>query len=139
MQNKSLFGWSPRVVAALAYCGGWPVSVAIFLAERRNRFVRFHAAQAIYTLGTLVGVFTAAAWVDAALARRVPRRVNAAIGMGSGVLLLALVAARLIMPILALTGRRPALPLVGSPARRVAELTGVAGTETVRRPGRKAA
>jgi uncharacterized membrane protein len=139
MEDKSLFGWSPQVVAALAYWGGWPASVAIFLAERRNRFVRFHAAQGIYTFGTLIGTFTAVAWLDAVLARRVPRRVNAAIGMGSSVFLAALVAAWLVMPILALTGRRPALPLVGAPATRVATLTGVPGTESPTRAGRRAA
>lgn len=139
MQDKSLFGWSPRVVAALAYWGGWPASVAIFLAERRNRFVRFHAAQAIYTFGTLTGVFTAVAWLDVVLARRVPRRVNAAMGMGSGVLLAALVMTRLVMPIFALMGRRPALPVVSGPAMRVASLTGVAGTETPGRRGTRAA
>jgi uncharacterized membrane protein len=116
-------------VAASAWLGGWLAAVPIFLFERRNRFVRFHAAQSIYANGGLIAAFTAVAWVDALLARRVPRRVNAMIGMGSSVFLAAQLAARLGMAIVALRGRRPALPLVGVPAGRVARLTGQAGTE----------
>lgn len=130
MNDQSLFGLSPRVVAALAYLAGWPAAVGIFLAERRNRFVRFHAAQAIFSLGTLAGIFTAASWIDVLLARRVPRRVNAAIGMGSGTLLIAMALVRVLLPIFALMGRRPALPLFGAPASRVAQLTGAPGTES---------
>jgi uncharacterized membrane protein len=130
MSDRSLFGLSPRVVAAATYLAGWPVAVGVFLAERRNRFVRFHAAQAIFSLGTLTGVFTAVSWIDVLLARRVPRRVNAAIGMGSGLLLVLMALIRIALTISALTGRRPGLPLFGGPASRVAQLTGVPGTET---------
>jgi uncharacterized membrane protein len=133
MAERSMFGLSPRIVAALAYVAGWPAAVGIFLAERRNRFVRFHAAQAIFGLGTLTGLFTAVSWVDVLLARKVPRRVNAAIGMGSGVLLIVMALVRVLLPISALMGRRFALPIFGRPAMRVSQLTGVAGTET---PGR---
>ena len=115
------------------------MAVGIFLAERRNRFVRFHAAQSIFSQGTLTGLFTAVSWVDVLLARKVPRRVNGAIGMGSGVLLLALALIRFALPVAAFLGQRPALPLFGGPAARVAQLTGVPGTETPSRSRRRAA
>jgi len=46
-------GLSSTTAAALAY-GGWWVTGAIFLFfERRDRFVRFHAAQALVAFGAL--------------------------------------------------------------------------------------
>jgi uncharacterized membrane protein len=46
-------GLSSTTAATLAY-GGWWVTGAIFLfVERRDRFVRFHAAQAVIAFGAL--------------------------------------------------------------------------------------
>lgn len=39
--------YNPRVVAALCYAIPYVVSVVVLLRERRNRFVRFHAAQSL--------------------------------------------------------------------------------------------
>jgi uncharacterized membrane protein len=46
-------GLEPPFAAALAYLAGPLSGILILLAERSNRFVRFHAWQAIFGLGTL--------------------------------------------------------------------------------------
>ena len=46
-------GLEPRSAAALAYLAGPFSGIIILLAERTNRFVRFHAWQAIIALGGL--------------------------------------------------------------------------------------
>ena len=52
-------GLSPRVAACLAY-GGWWITGAIFwFLERRDAYVRFHAAQSLAAFG-LVALFIAA-------------------------------------------------------------------------------
>ena len=46
-------GFEPQIAATLAYLAGPFSGVIILLAERTNRFVRFHAWQAIIGLGGL--------------------------------------------------------------------------------------
>jgi uncharacterized membrane protein len=46
-------GISPRVAAPLAYAGWWVTGVIFWLVERRDAFVRFHAAQAIAAFGLI--------------------------------------------------------------------------------------
>lgn len=45
--------YNPRVIAALCYAVPYVVSIAVLLRERRNRFVRFHAAQALIFFVTI--------------------------------------------------------------------------------------
>jgi uncharacterized membrane protein len=57
-------GLSPRLAAPLAYGGWWITGLVIWLVERRDRYVRFHAAQAIAAFGViavLIGAFGALA------------------------------------------------------------------------------
>ncbi len=61
---ESSTGLSPRVAAPLAYAGWWITGVIVWAFERRDRYVRFHAAQAITAFGliaVLVAGFLAAA------------------------------------------------------------------------------
>lgn len=46
-------GLQPRTGALLAYFGWWVTGGLMLLVERRNRFVRFHAAQALVGLGAV--------------------------------------------------------------------------------------
>jgi uncharacterized membrane protein len=46
-------GLPPRVAAALAYAGWWVTGLVFWLIERHDRYVRFHAAQAVATFGLL--------------------------------------------------------------------------------------
>jgi uncharacterized membrane protein len=52
----------PRTLAALAYLGGWVTGVIVWLVERRDREVRFHAAQAMVVFGAL-SLLWAVCWV----------------------------------------------------------------------------
>jgi uncharacterized membrane protein len=53
-QAASSTGLEPQFAGALAYLAGPFSGVIILLAERTNRFVRFHAWQAIIGLGGLL-------------------------------------------------------------------------------------
>ena len=44
-------GLSPHVGAALAYSGWWLTGALVWFVERRDPFVRFHAAQSIVAFG----------------------------------------------------------------------------------------
>ena len=46
-------GLSPRTAAALAYSGWWVTGAIFWLLERRDPYVRFHAAQAISAFGLI--------------------------------------------------------------------------------------
>jgi uncharacterized membrane protein len=53
-------GLSSRTAAALAYGGWWVTGLIIWYVERRDRFARFHAAQATVVFGAiavLIGLF----------------------------------------------------------------------------------
>jgi uncharacterized membrane protein len=52
-------GLSPRVAAPLAYSGWWVTGTILFIAERNDRFVRFHAAQAIAAFGLIAVIVVA--------------------------------------------------------------------------------
>ena len=52
-------GLSPRVGAPLAYAGWWITGIVMWLVERRDPYVRFHAAQSMAAFG-LIAVLTAA-------------------------------------------------------------------------------
>ena len=52
-------GLAPRVAAPLAYAGWWITGLLFWFVERRDPFVRFHAAQAIAAFG-IIAALTAA-------------------------------------------------------------------------------
>ena len=57
-------GLSSRIAAPLAYSGWWITGVILWLIERRDPYVRFHAAQSVAAFGlvaTLIGAFGALA------------------------------------------------------------------------------
>jgi uncharacterized membrane protein len=51
MTTDSSTGLPPRVAAALAYAGWWVTGALLWLVERRDGFVRFHAAQSLVVFG----------------------------------------------------------------------------------------
>ena len=53
---SSTTGLSPRVAAPLAYAGWWVTGVIMWVAERNDRTVRFHAAQAIAAFGIIAAL-----------------------------------------------------------------------------------
>jgi uncharacterized membrane protein len=53
-------GLASRVAAPLAYAGWWITGFIVWVVERRDAYVRFHAAQAIAAFGLIalfIGVF----------------------------------------------------------------------------------
>jgi uncharacterized membrane protein len=46
-------GLAPRTAATLAYVAWWITGLIFWLLEREDRFVRFHAAQAIAAFGAI--------------------------------------------------------------------------------------
>ena len=54
--SASSTGLSPRVAAALAYAGWWVTGAIFWFVERRDEFVRFHAAQAIAAFGVIAAL-----------------------------------------------------------------------------------
>jgi uncharacterized membrane protein len=46
-------GLAPRTAATLAYAAWWITGLIFWLLEREDRFVRFHAAQAIAAFGAI--------------------------------------------------------------------------------------
>lgn len=54
--ETSSTGLPPNAAAALSYLAWWLSGLLFFLVERENRFVKFHAAQALVGLGTLWAV-----------------------------------------------------------------------------------
>jgi uncharacterized membrane protein len=54
-------GLAPRLAAPLAYAGWWITGLVMWFVERRDSYVRFHAAQAISAFGliaVLIGGFS---------------------------------------------------------------------------------
>ena len=49
--ESSSTGLSPRVAAPLAYAGWWVTGAILWFVERRDRTIRFHAAQSIAAFG----------------------------------------------------------------------------------------
>ena len=55
--DKTSIGLDSNVAGALAYALGWITGVAFLLAERDNRFVRFHAIQSALAFGGLCALW----------------------------------------------------------------------------------
>lgn len=51
--EKSTTGFDPNVAAALSYVLGWITGIVFLIAERDNKFVRFHAMQSTIVFLTL--------------------------------------------------------------------------------------
>ena len=52
-------GLPPRVAATLAYAGWWITGLIVWSVERRDAYVRFHAAQACVAFGAITSVVAA--------------------------------------------------------------------------------
>ena len=57
--TPSSTGLSPRVAAPLAYAGWWLTGLILWFVERRDREIRFHAAQSIAAFGVIAGAILA--------------------------------------------------------------------------------
>ena len=73
--ESSSTGLSRRLAGSLAYAGWWVTGAILWFVERRDRTIRFHAAQSIAAFGMVAFLIlaTAAAGLSAHLARRTRR------------------------------------------------------------------
>jgi len=56
---SSSTGLSPRVAGPLAYAGWWVTGVILWFVERRDRAIRFHAAQSVAAFGVIAAAIAA--------------------------------------------------------------------------------
>jgi uncharacterized membrane protein len=56
--DNTTIGLPGRVAAPLAYSGWWVTGVLFWFFERRDLYVRFHAAQALVVFGSIALVVT---------------------------------------------------------------------------------
>lgn len=110
-------GLEPQFAAALAYLAGPLSGILILLAERTNRFVRFHAWQAIIALGGL-GLLAVLSLLGAFLGLFVSPTVFTTLNMLAAVFGVLWIAAWAICLVKAFGGAVIRLPLAGNLAER---------------------
>lgn len=110
-------GLEPPFAAALAYLAGPFSGIIILLAERTNRFVRFHAWQAIIGLGGL-GLLAALLLVSAFLGLFFSPTIFRALYVGSAVAAVVWLAVWGVCLVKAFGGTVLRLPLAGSFSER---------------------
>ena len=122
--GPSTMQMDPKTAAGLSYILGWITGIIFFLMEKQNRFVRFHALQAIllgvsatvlYIVLVILGV--ASAFIDQSGAL-----TGLIFGLGSLVVWGAAVVGWLIGMINAFQGKYFKLPLIGDYADRWSNL-----------------
>jgi len=110
-------GLEPPFAAALAYLAGPFSGILILLAERSNRFVRFHAWQAFFGLGSLA-LLSISLLVGAFLGLFISPRVFTTLYMLAGVLAVLWLAVWAFCLVKAFGGSAWKMPLVGGMAER---------------------
>ena len=112
-------GLDPKIAATLSYLGWWVTGVIVFVLERENRYVRFHALQAILAFGALsvVGSFLVLASI---ITLFVSSEGFQALMLAAQLVLVAWLVAWVICLTKAYGGERWKLPLVGPIAERIA-------------------
>ena len=112
-------GLEPGMAGALAYLAGPFSGILILLAERTNRFVRFHAWQAIVGLGGL-GLLAALLLLSAFLGLFVSPAMFTTLYVLAGVAAVAWLALWAFCLVKAFNGSALRLPLIGNYAARKA-------------------
>ena len=123
MTSESSTGLPPRLAAALAYAGWWVTGALLWLVERRDPYVRFHAAQSLLTFG--VAAVAIAGFMGLALAalQFLPSAFSLFLG-AAGVTAIGAVLLWLVALTQAIRGVRWRIPMVGVLAERLAGVRG---------------
>ncbi len=103
--GKTSINMDPKVAALLAYIAGLISGIVLFVIEKDNRFVRFHAMQSILASGTLFVLQTALAFLPG-------------LGLLSPIISLAGVVLWVVCMIKAYQGEWFKLPILGDIAER---------------------
>jgi len=116
--GKTSMGLDPNVAALLAYVLTWVTGLVFFLVEKENRFVRFHAMQAI-----LFGAATFVVTIVLSIALGIISYVSSLLGMLASLIWLVVWAAFLVGWIMcmikAYQGQRFKLPVIGDMAENI--------------------
>ena len=116
--EPSSTGLPPASAAALSYLAWWLSGLLFFLVERENRFVKFHAAQALVGLGGIWAVGLAL-WILAFIALFISALVfKILLYVAYGVWLIGMIAWAVCL-IRAWQGDEYELPWAGKIARRL--------------------
>jgi uncharacterized membrane protein len=116
-------GMAPNVAAGCSYIFHWVTGLIFFLMEKQNKFVRFHAMQAI-CLGVLAAVlgfvymFIAVGAAVASTASSAAGGSMGILGMLFSLLWLALFALWVVCLIQAFTGKWFKIPIIGDLAMK---------------------
>ena len=110
-------GLEPPFAAALAYLAGPFSGILILLAEKSNRFVRFHAWQALFGLGSLA-LLSIGVLVGAFLGLFISPRVFTTLYVLAGVLSVVWLAVWALCLVKAFGGAAWKMPLFGAMAER---------------------
>lgn len=62
-EDKTALGLPKNTTAALAYVLGWVTGLIVFLMEKQDKFVRFHALQSMVVFGCLHILMLMAGWM----------------------------------------------------------------------------
>jgi len=107
-----------RLAAAVAYAGWWVSGLAIWAFERRDRYVRFHAAQAMIVFGAFAVVVGLLAGMAALSLVFMPKAFTLWVWT-AGVAWLMGIALWVVSMWNAATGRAWRLPVAGKLAERI--------------------
>ncbi len=116
--GKSSIGLDANVAALVAYIATWITGLIIYLTEKENRFVRFHAMQAI-----LLGVTTIVIYIGLGIVMIILRLMSDVLALLGGLLWLlfglAFFAAWIFCMIKAYQGQLFKLPVIGDMAEKI--------------------
>lgn len=62
MEKKSLFGLEENIVSAIAYAGVFVTGILVYIFERENKTVKFHAMQSTILFAALAILYKVAAF-----------------------------------------------------------------------------
>jgi len=119
MSADSTTGLQPRVAAMLAYGGWWVTGALFWWIERRDAYVRFHAAQALVAFGTAAAVIAGFGVLAVASLEALPSAFSM-FAWAAGAAWLAAVLVWVVAMWHAGRGDRWCIPLVGTLAKRLA-------------------
>ena len=122
MTTESSTGLPPRLAAALAYAGWWVTGALLWLVERRDPFVRFHAAQSVVVFGVAAIVIAAFMGLSLVALQFLPSAFSMFLG-AAGVTAVAAVLLWIVAVAQALRGVRWRVPLLGRLAERLASVS----------------
>ena len=119
MTSDSSTGLPPRLAAALAYAGWWVTGALLWLVERRDPYVRFHAAQSLVTFGAAAAAIVGFGVLALAALQFLPSAFSLFLG-AAGVTAIGAVLLWLVAVTQAIRGVRWRIPMLGALAERLA-------------------